>query len=163
MPDSLRGASDSPETAGSHRCKESHRVIRNVESGMLLRALTILATVVFGVSLWAQKTTEKPGTAGSPRATTVWTLKGATISIEYGRPYLKGRTVGKEVAPFGAEWRTGADQATTLKTDKALTFGPLVVPAGTHTLYTLPGEAQWMLIVSKKNGQGGIPYPTAHA
>ena len=108
----------------------------------------------------AQKTTPvHPGTAGSPHDRTEWTVDGANISIEYGRPYLKSRTVGKEVAPFGKEWRTGADQATTLKTDKPLKFGSLAVPAGTYTLYTVPNESGWQLIVSKKTGQWGIPYP----
>jgi hypothetical protein len=107
-----------------------------------------------------QKTTQTgPGAAGSPHVRSEWTIDGAAISIEYGRPFLKGRTVGKEVAPFGSEWRTGADEATTLKTDKPLKFGTLAVPAGTYTLYTLPGDKQWQLIVSKATGQWGIPYP----
>ena len=59
----------------------------------------------------------------------------------------------------GREWRTGADEATTLKTDKALKFGTLSVPAGTYTLYTIPTGGTWHLIVSKKTGQWGIPYP----
>ncbi len=119
-----------------------------------------LALAAFGVALAAQKTTEvHPGKGGSPHVRSEWTIHGANISIEYGRPYLKGRTVGKEVAPFGKPWRTGADEATTLKTDKALKFGTLDVPAGTYTLYTLPGENEWQLIVSKKTGQWGIPYP----
>ena len=63
------------------------------------------------------------------------------------------------MAPYGEEWRTGADQATTIKSDKALMFGAMHVDPGTYTLYTLPGEKQWQLIVSKKTGQWGIPYP----
>ncbi len=109
----------------------------------------------------AQQTTQvHPGRGGSPHVRSEWTVNGAKISITYGRPYLKGRTVGKEVAPYGKEWRTGADEATTIVTDKDLTFGgTLKVPAGTYTLYTLPGPDQWQLIVSKKTGQWGIPYP----
>jgi hypothetical protein len=60
--------------------------------------------------------------------------------------------------PPSQPWRTGADEATTLKTDKPLKFGTLAVPAGTYTLYTVPG-AEWQLIVSKKTGQWGVPYP----
>jgi hypothetical protein len=108
----------------------------------------------------AQKMTQiHPGGGGSPHVKTEWTIDGAHLSIEYGRPHLKGRTVGGEVAPFGQPWRTGADEATTLTSDQALTFGTLTVPAGTHTLYTLPGKDAWQLIVSKKTGQWGIPYP----
>lgn len=119
-----------------------------------------LLTATLAVSLHAQKTTEvHPGKGGSPHVRSEWTIDGANISIEYGRPSLKGRTVGKEVAPYGKPWRTGADEATTLKTDKPLKFGTLAVPAGTYTLYTLPGESEWQLIVSKKTGQWGVPYP----
>ena len=111
-------------------------------------------------ALYAQKTTElKPGGGGSARVRTEFVVDGANVSIEYGRPALKGRTVGKEVAPYGEEWRTGADAATTIKTDKALMFGAMHVNPGTYTLYTLPGEKQWQLIISKKTGQWGIPYP----
>jgi hypothetical protein len=119
----------------------------------------VLMTAAFGAALDAQKTTPlASGGGGSPHVRTEWTIHGANISIEYGRPFVKGRAL-KDVAPYGAEWRTGSDQATTLKTDKALTFGSLHVPAGTYTLYTVPGEKQWQLVISKKTGQWGIPYP----
>jgi len=125
-------------------------------------AIAIAAmAVTLGASLDAQKTTPvHPGKAGSPHVRTEWTIDSANISIEYGRPSLKGRVPGKDVDPYeGREWRTGADEATTLKTDKALTFGTLSVPAGTYTLYTIPAGGTWQLIVSKKTGQWGIPYP----
>jgi len=124
-----------------------------------LLVLTALAVAAFGTALAAQKTTPlTAGGGGSPHVRTEWTIHGANISIEYGRPFVKGRAL-KEVAPYGVEWRTGSDQATTLKTDKPLTFGALKVPAGTYTLYTVPGEKTWQIVVSKKTGQWGIPYP----
>ncbi len=109
----------------------------------------------------APKTTQvHPGKAGSPHVRSEYMVSDANISIEYGRPSLKGRTPGKDVDPYdGREWRTGADEATTLKTDKPLKFGDLSVPAGTYTLYTLPSGGTWQLILSKKTGQWGIPYP----
>jgi hypothetical protein len=124
--------------------------------------MTLAATAVaFGATLGAQKTTPlKTGDGGSPHVRTEWTIDGANLSIEYGRPSLKGRVPGKDVDPYdGKEWRTGADEATTFKTDKALTIGALKVPAGTYTLYTIPVSGTWQLIVSKKTGQWGIPYP----
>jgi Protein of unknown function (DUF2911) len=130
---------------------------------MQQRMLGLFATAVavaLSVSVSAQKTTQiHQGTGGSPHVRTEWTVSGANISIEYGRPFLKGRTIGKEVAPYGEEWRTGADEATTLTTDKPLKFGSVAVPAGTYTLYTLPAEKTWQLIISKKTGQSGTPYP----
>jgi hypothetical protein len=131
-----------------------------MRGGVLAFPAIVMATAL-GVTLGAQKTTEvHPGKGGSPHVRTEWTIDGANISIEYGRPYLKGRPES-QLMPPGKEWRTGADEATTLKTDKPLKFGNLSVPAGTYTLYTVPGEKEWQLVVSKKTGQWGIPYPGA--
>ena len=125
-----------------------------------LLALTI-AALSLGAALNAQKITPlKVGDGGSPHVRTDWTIDGGNLSITYGRPSIKGRTPGKDVDPFdGKEWRTGADEATTLKTDKMLMIGSLHVPAGTYTLYTIPVNGAWQLVVSKKTGQWGVPYP----
>lgn len=125
-------------------------------------AAALAATVVaVGTVAYAQKTTQvHPGKAGSPHVKSEYTVDGANLSIEYGRPFLKGRTPGKDVDPYeGREWRTGADEATTLVTNRPLRFGDLAVPAGTYTLYTIPTGGTWHLIVSKKTGQWGVPYP----
>jgi hypothetical protein len=108
----------------------------------------------------AQKTSQvHPGKGGSPHVKTEWTIDGASISIEYGRPAVKGRPES-ELMPAGKPWRTGADEATVLTTDKALTFGTLKLQPGTYTLNTEPGDKQWQLIIGKlgKPGQWGIPY-----
>jgi hypothetical protein len=125
-----------------------------------MRQTAVVAAVVlaFGVSPAAQKTTEvHPGKGGSPHVRTAWVVDGANISIEHGRPYLKGRPESK-MMPAGQVWRTGADEATTLVTDKPLKFGTLAVPAGTYTLWTVPGDKEWLLVVSKETGQWGTAY-----
>lgn len=110
-----------------------------------------------GAALVAQKTTEvHPGRGGSPHVRTEWTIDGASLAIEYGRPFLKGRP-NDVVMPPGREWRAGADEATTLRSDRPLTFGTLAVPAGTHTINTVPGET-WQLVVIKGVPKWGIPY-----
>ena len=132
---------------------------------MLRQTLAVVALVaVGGMTIGegpvfaAQKTTPvHPGKGGSPHVRSEWTIDGANISIEYGRPALKGREVSA-LAPTGQVWRTGADEATTLKTDKMLMFGSLHLAAGTYTLYTLPTEKGWQLIVNKQTGQWGTVY-----
>jgi Protein of unknown function (DUF2911) len=94
----------------------------------------------------------------SPHETVKATIDGATITIEYGRPSMRGRKIFGELVPHNQVWRTGADEATTLTTDKALEIGGLAVPAGKYTLYTLPGEKEWKLIVNKQTGQWGTVY-----
>ena len=119
--------------------------------------LAVTAAVAVAV-VNAQKTTEvHPGKAGSPHVRTEWKIDGASISIEYGRPFVKGREDGK-VMPPGQVWRTGADEATTLKTDKMLMFGSTHLNPGTYTLWTLPGEKEWLLIINKQTGQWGTAY-----
>jgi hypothetical protein len=130
----------------------------------LKSAATMVAVglAVSAATLVAQNkvTPLKTGGGGSPHVRTESTVDGANISIEYGRPSLKGRTVGKDIDPYeGKEWRTGADEQTTLKTDKALKFGTLSVPAGTYGLHTIPVNGTWHLIVSKRASGWGIPYP----
>lgn len=120
--------------------------------------ITFLVTM-FGDVISAQRTTlVHPGGGGSPHVRTEWAIDGANISIEYGRPFLKGRPESQMMPP-GIPWRTGADEATTLVSDKPLKFGTLAVPAGTHTLYTIPGRDAWELIISTRTGQDGVPYP----
>jgi hypothetical protein len=118
-----------------------------------------VATAV-AATLAGQKTTEiHPGKGGSPHVKSEWTIDGANIAIEYGRPSMKGRS-DEQVMPAGKPWRTGADEATTLTTDKALKFGSVSLEPGTYTLNTQPGEKEWELIVGKlgKQGQWGVPY-----
>ena len=129
-----------------------------------MKRFTVSATMLaaaLSVTISAQKVTPlKTGSGGSPHVRTESTIDGANISIEYGRPSLKGRTPGKDIDPYeGKEWRTGADEQTTLKTDKPLKIGTLSVPAGTYGLHTIPVNGTWQLIVSKRPTGWGIPYP----
>lgn len=120
---------------------------------------TIAALAVTGGALASQQTVViHPGKGGSPHVRTTAMVDGATLAVEYGRPSLKGRPES-QLVPAGDVWRTGADEATTLITDKMLMFGTFHVPAGTYTLYTVPGADSWQLVISKATGQWGIPYP----
>jgi hypothetical protein len=126
-----------------------------------LTFVAVLTIAALGAAVSAQKTTELgKGSGGSPHVRTEWSIDGANIAIEYGRPALKGRTPGKDVDPYeGKEWRTGADEQTTLITDKPLTIGTLKVPAGRYGLHTIPVSGTWQLIVHKREKGWGIPYP----
>jgi hypothetical protein len=130
-------------------------------------ALTLaVATVAaaFSATLMAQKTTEiHPGRGGSPHVKSDYTIDGANISITYGRPSLKGRIIGKDVDPYiGKPWRTGADEATILTTNRPLKFGTLSLAPGSYTINTQAGETEWQLIIGKLGPKGeaqwGIPY-----
>jgi hypothetical protein len=94
----------------------------------------------------------------SPRDTVRADVGGAKLSIDYGRPAKRGRVLFGSLVPYGEVWRTGANAATQLRTDRALDFGGTVVPAGSYTLWTVPHPDGWKLLFNSETGQWG----TAH-
>ena len=96
----------------------------------------------------------------SPPATAHVTLDGKSVTVKYNAPSVRCRKIMGELVPYGKVWRTGANPATSFKTDTDLMIGTLRVPAGEYTLYTLPAEpgTPWQLIVSKQTGQWGTEY-----
>jgi hypothetical protein len=108
---------------------------------------------------------EKAGSALgvlSPRDTVRAEIQGARIVIDYGRPAVRGRTIFGHVVPWDSVWRTGANAATQLTTDKELRFGSVTVPPGTYTLFTIPGADRWQLIINRQHGQWGTAYDQAN-
>ncbi len=123
----------------------------------LLSALGVVAalTLVFSMA----ETPEAQQQRASPHETVTATVAGAKVSITYGRPYMKGRAIFGGLVPWDRVWRTGADEATTLTSDKMLMFGNLHVPAGSVTLWTLPSQnGPWKFIINKETGQWGTAY-----
>jgi hypothetical protein len=109
----------------------------------------LLATLALIVAVVAQ------GNRVSPHETTELTVNGKKITVTYGRPSMKKRKIMGELVPFGQVWRTGADEATVLKTDADLTIGKLAVPKGSYAIFTLPTQSGWKLIVNKVADQFG--------
>jgi hypothetical protein len=119
------------------------------------RSVAIAAAVAISLSAAAAA---QPKDRRSPHETVKGAIDGAQITIEYGRPYMKGRQVEGGLIPYDRVWRTGADEATTLTTDKALKIGNVSVPAGKYTLYTQASESEWKLVINKQTGQWGTVY-----
>lgn len=80
------------------------------------------------------------------------------VSIEYGQPHARGRNVPTELNTDGTVWRTGANAATTLRTEVALVIGGRDVPAGAYSLYTIRQGGQYFLIINNNTGQWGTEY-----
>ena len=94
----------------------------------------------------------------SPRGEARGAIGDATISVDYGRPMKRGRAVFGGVVLWDRVWRTGANAATGLVTDKDIMLGDTRVPAGSYTLFSLPSRTGWKLIVSKRTGEWGTEY-----
>ena len=80
---------------------------------------------------------------------------GQNISVRYGRPYKKGRVIFGTLEPYGKVYRCGADSATTVTFDKDASFGGKPVKAGTYTLFVIPNEQSWIIILNSQLGQWG--------
>jgi hypothetical protein len=92
----------------------------------------------------------------SPHETVSLDLNGKKITITYGRPFLKGRHVGEEVAPYGKVWRLGADEATKLTvTTRVKVANTLELAPGSYALFVTPQSDKWTLIVNKVADQWG--------
>ena len=90
---------------------------------------------------------------------------GKTVKVDYSSPRMNDpkthqpRKIYGGLVPYGQIWRTGANEATTFVTDANLSVGGKEVPAGSYTIFTVPEQDKWTLVVSKKTGEWGTEYP----
>jgi Protein of unknown function (DUF2911) len=92
----------------------------------------------------------------SPHETVSVDLSGNKITIMYGRPYLKGRHVGEQVAPYNEVWRLGADEATKITVTARTKIGDsLELAPGSYSLFAIPQRDKWTIIVDKVADQWG--------
>jgi Protein of unknown function (DUF2911) len=112
--------------------------------------------VILAATVIAQDQPKQP--LSPPGTASVTFADGKSVTINYSRPSMRGRKVFGGLVPYGQVWRTGANAATSLKTDVGLTIGGAPVPAGSYTLYSIPSEKGWKLIINKETGQWGTQY-----
>lgn len=111
--------------------------------GLLMTSLT-----------WAQQDKSK---RPSPPATATGKLSsGATITIDYSSPGVKGRKIWDGLVPYNQVWRTGANEATLFTTDKDVMIEGKSLPAGKYSIYTIPNENEWVWIFNSQTGQWGV-------
>ena len=123
-----------------------------------MKYFLVCASLLMALSpAWAQT---------SPPETATGKIGNATLTIKYCAPSVRGRQIfgeGGQVMgdPTAPIWRAGANEATTFSTTADLMVGGSHVPAGSYTIFTIPNKDKWTLIISKKTGEWGIPYPGA--
>ncbi|PYY16346.1 MAG: hypothetical protein DMG60_15295 [Acidobacteria bacterium] len=124
-----------------------------------MKKQTAVAALIFSftVTMWAQQQ-DKSKRPSPPGTAAVGFADGKKVTIEYSRPYAKGRKIVGGLVPYDQVWRTGANEATLLKTDADLEIGGTTVPAGSYTLWTIPSSGSWKLIINKQTGQWGTNY-----
>ena len=112
-----------------------------------LLAFFILASI----TLCAQELPTRP----SPTAIAAIRYKDSYVKITYSQPRKRGREVFGKLVPFGQVWRTGANEATEITLTKDVFIKGNLVPAGTYSLFTIPGKEIWTIILNKDLGLWG--------
>jgi hypothetical protein len=121
-----------------------------------LLLFALLASGLSTTSVFCQQ--DKSKRASPPAKVTQTTTSGLTITIDYSQPALKGRSIGKDVAPYGKVWRTGANEATTFEISRDAKIEGQPLKAGKYSLYSIPGEEEATLIFNKTWNQWGTVY-----
>jgi hypothetical protein len=118
----------------------------------------LLATLsVAGTALVAQQ--DKASRPSPPAKAECKLANGKSVTVDYSSPRAKGRKVFGGLVPYGQVWRAGANEATTFVTTGDINVGSKTVPAGSYTMFAIPGEDKWTLVISKKTGEWGTAYP----
>ena len=110
----------------------------------LVTLLTFTTTSIF-----AQQTPASPAASASGK------IGNATVTVTYGSPSVKGRTIWGELVPYGKVWRTGANKATTFETDADITVEGQPLKKGKYGLFTIPEQNEWTIIFNKNSDQWG--------
>jgi hypothetical protein len=84
-------------------------------------------------------------------------LDGGTVKVCYGRPHQNGREIMGKLVPYGEPWRAGADEATAVRVPFAARIAGVNVEPGWYSLYTIPGEKQWKIVVNSVAQRWGVP------
>lgn len=120
-------------------------------------ALCCSGILLMGSAAGAQQ--DKSKRPSPPAAATCELGAGQNVKVDYSSPRAKGRKIFGNLVPYGEIWRTGANEATTLVAGTNIRVGGTDVPAGSYTIFTIPGQDKWTLVISKKTGEWGTDYP----
>jgi len=124
-----------------------------------MKNLFTIALMVFALAFSTEATAQKfSGLDKSPADLASYPsdykVSEKLVRVTYSRPQLKGRSIS-ELAPAGKVWRTGANEAPEIIFYKDATVGGKPVAAGTYSLYTIPGDKEWTVILNKNLNQWG--------
>jgi hypothetical protein len=121
---------------------------------LIFTGIAIVVLILLGrVTMYYMKKQTK---SFSPEEQVVFNDKDLNIKVFYNRPYKKGREIFGALVPYGAVWRTGANEATTFETSKDVQFEGKTLKKGQYSLWTIPGEETWTIIFNSEFGQWGV-------
>lgn len=91
----------------------------------------------------------------SPYDSLKFEVGGSAAQVCYNRPYMKGRQIFGALVPHGELWRTGANEPTIIHLSGEASIAGVAVGPGSYSLYTIPGETDWTVIVNRSTSQWG--------
>lgn len=94
----------------------------------------------------------------SPEGTISYNYNNFKMQVDYCRPFKKGREIFGGLVPYGDVWRTGANEPTTISFNQNINFGEEKVKAGKYSLWTIPQESQWTVILNKDIPSWGVSF-----
>ena len=124
-----------------------------------MKNLILSLTTLIAISACGQG--DKSQRPSPPAKASETISSGAVVTIDYSQPSVKGRKIGGEIAPYGEVWRTGANEATIFEISKDVKVEGQPLPAGKYSLYSIPGENEWVIIFNKTWKQWGTQYKEA--
>lgn len=128
--------------------------------------IVILAASLSPLTPWLAAQDLHPSRRPSPMGMARITVDDTYIRVVYCRPYKRGRdnifgtAESGALVPFGERWRTGANEATEITLTGDVTIGDEVLPAGTYSLFTIPGPETWTIHFNSTLGLSGTGYFT---
>jgi len=118
--------------------------------------LTLMACPVSFQTAAAQEVYQEPQPRLSPVVIERTMVNDTYMKVVYGQPWMRGRTIFGDLVPFDQVWRTGANEGSEIYFQSDVIFGGEHVPAGLYSLFTIPGEFSWTIILNEQLGQWGL-------
>ena len=126
----------------------------------VILTIGIVVTILLAAAFFGYRSYTK---SFSPEAVAEFDQNGLDVRVNYCRPAKKGRLIfGREgdnaLVPYDKVWRTGANEATLITFSNDVEVAETPIPAGTYSLWSIPGPAKWQLVINRETGQWGTQY-----
>lgn len=167
------GTADSPHRGG-RRALDYHIGMRIPNETTIVRHVAIFAAALTFLApdkataqsdatqaCWVRGTPERVAARPSILDSASVRLGTSTVKVCYGRPRKNDRQIMGGLVPFGAPWRMGANEATVIHMPFDGTIAGVPVPAGSYSLYAIPAEKEWQIVVNSDTQRWGIPINSA--
>lgn len=116
-----------------------------------MKKIILSAFLAVSISAYSQWSTP----VASPKQVIEQQFSMSKISVDYGRPAVKGRKIFGELVPYNKVWRAGANEATKITFGQNVNFGGKMVMAGNYSLFVVPQEKEWKVILNSNANQWG--------